>query len=171
MSLELSFTFDPSTYRHYINGHATVLHCHHYMSLTTQLALDYADQGGPRVLRECAEDSIRPMLADYVAKQSIIDAAARLSVGCEYYAVMGLGQMTASGEASGGEVHLSHSHVDEGWVKKFGTSQAPINHFTAGYAAAMFSVAFDKPARGYRVQETQSIAMGSPTTVFELKLV
>ncbi len=169
--MELAFSFDDKTYRHFLNGHATVLHCHHYMSLTTKLAMDFASNDGPRILRESAEDSVRPMFDSYIKQHTITDPAARLQIGCEYYSAMGLGKMTASGEAKGGEVRLPHSHVDEGWVKKFGVSPAPVNHFTAGYAAALFAAAFDKTPRSYRVKEMQSIAMGDSVTVFELSLL
>ena len=29
--LKMKFTFDDKTYRHAMNGHESVLHCHHYM--------------------------------------------------------------------------------------------------------------------------------------------
>jgi hypothetical protein len=168
MNLELAFTFDDKTYRHFLNGHATVLHCHHYMSLTTQLAIRYADWGGPRILRECAEDSILPMLQSYIREKGVSGATERLLVGCAYYSAMGLGRMEASGGSQGGEARLTRSHVDEGWVKKFRTSTDPINHFTAGYVAAMFSAAFERPARAFRAMETHSMATGDSSTTFEI---
>jgi hypothetical protein len=166
--IDLAFTFDDKTFRHFVNGHATVLHCHHYMSLTTQLAIRHADCDGPRILRESAEDSVLPMLQGYIRDKGISGSAERLLVGCAYYSAMGLGRMEASGGEKGGEVRLTRSHVDEGWVKKFGVSATPINHFTAGYASAVFSAAFDRPARAFCALETRSIARGDSITTFQI---
>lgn len=171
MALDIKHTFDDTTFRHSINGHGFVLHCHHYMSLTTKLAEDFADLGAVRVLAEVAEDTIRPVFESYVKEHGITAPADRLQVGCEYFAFMGLGTMTASGGAAGGEVTLPHSHVDEGWVQKWGKHDKPINHFTRGYVAAMFAVAFDKPARSFEAAETASIVMGAPQSVLSVKAV
>ena len=72
MSLQIEHTFDDKTYRHYTNGFMTVMHCHHYMTLATQLAEDFADIGGPRIMAESAEDSMRPMIDDYIKKHNIV---------------------------------------------------------------------------------------------------
>ncbi len=171
MELQLNHTFDDNSYRHFINGHNFVLHCHHYMSLSTRLAEDFADIGGTTVLREVAEDSIRPVLDSYNADNGVSAAEDRLAVGAAYYTAMGLGTMRITGGADSAEVVLEHSHVDEGWVKKFGSADKPINHFTCGFVAAVFGAAFDKPARSFEVTETSSIAAGAPTTVLSVKAV
>lgn len=171
MALEIKHTFDENTFRHFINGHGFVLHCHHYMSLTTKLAEDFADLGAVRVLCEVAEDTIRPVLESYVKEKGIASPAERLQVGAEYFSFMGLGRMTVTGTATGGEVKLPHSHVDEGWVKKWGKHDKPINHFTRGFVAAMFAVAFDKPARSFTATETAAIVTGAPESVLSVKAV
>ena len=122
MELHVNHTFDENTYRHAINGHQFVLHCHHYMGLTTKLAEDFADIGGVRVLRETAEDSLRPIFDSYFREHGVSSPDDRLKIGAEYYAFMGLGAMTVSGTADGGEATLLHSHIDEGWLKKWGKS-------------------------------------------------
>lgn len=169
MTLKINHTFDENTFRHSINGHEFVLHCHHYLSLTSKMAEDFADIGGPKVLREVAEDSIRAVLDSYFAEHGITDPNQRLAVGSEYFSFMGLGQMAVSGSATGGEVTLHHSHVDEGWVKKWGNHGKPINHFTCGFVAAMFGAAFSKPARSFDVSERASIVMGAPASVLVAK--
>lgn len=171
MDLKVDFTFDNKTYRHYMNGHPAVLHCHHYMSLTTKLAEDMNKIGGTQILREVAEDSVRPLFDDYLRQESVNDLEDRLQVGAEYYSVMGMGKMEVveAGE-NGGEVHLTNSHVDEGWIKKWGKHDKAINHFTWGYISAMFAAAFNKPARSYQVRETASIVTGDPKSVFLVKL-
>ncbi len=170
MALKVDFTFDKNTYRHYMNGHMSVLHCHHYMSLTSKLAMDYNDLGGQRILMDATEDSMRPLFDDYIAKNAVTDAAARLNVGAEYYPVMGMGLMQVNGDANGGTVVLTRSHVDAGWIKKWGKQDKPVNYFTCGYIAAMFAAAFNKPARSYEVVETASIVKGDEQSRFTVVL-
>lgn len=169
MPLAINHTFDDNTFRHFVNGHGFVLHCHHYMSLTTRLAEDFADIGGPRVLREATEDSLRPVFESYFRDNGITDPAKRLEAAAEHYAFMGLGMMKVAGTAAGGEVRLPHSHVDSGWTLKWGKHDKPINHFTCGFVAAMFGAAFDKPARAYEVVERASIVMGAPESLLVVK--
>lgn len=163
MPIKVNFTFDPDTYRHYMNGHASVLHCHHYLSLTTKLAEETVEFGGPRILREVAEDSIRPLFDDYFTNQNVTSPEDRLRIGEEYYAVMGMGRMEVSGDQYGGEAVLLHSHVDEGWIKKWGSHNKHINHVTCGYLTALFAAVFERPARSYVVIETTSIVAGDPS--------
>jgi hypothetical protein len=167
--LQVKFTFDENNYRHAVNGHESVLHCHHYMCLTTKVAHQFAKIGGAKILRESAEDSIRPMLDSYIAEHHVKSPEDRLAIGAEYYAVFGMGLMEINGDAESGEVRLLHSHIDEGWIKKFGKSDRPINDFTRGFVAAVFAAAFDKPARSYEVRETASIATGEKVGVLMVR--
>ncbi len=168
--LKTKFTFNKKTYRHAMNGHESVLHCHHYMSLTTKLAEDFKDIGGVRILRESAEDSVRPLLDSYFEENAISSPEKRLELGAEYYAVMGMGLMRISGDGKSGKAILEHSHVDEGWVKKWGKSEQFVNHFSCGFVAAVFSAAFDKPARSYLAEEIASIAMGDEKSVIAVSM-
>ena len=89
-------------------------------------------------------------------------------MAAEFYSVMGMGKMEASGSADSGKVTLSRSHVDQGWMKKWGNSAKPVNHFTRGFIAAMYAAAFDKPARSYAVTETEAIVTGKPASAFAI---
>jgi hypothetical protein len=160
-TMQVEFSFDDGTFRHYINGQPSVLHCHHYMALTTKVATTFRSFGADQILAESTEDSMRVLFDDYNRKHLVPQGPERLRVAGEYYAVMGLGRLQLEGNASGGTVTLQRSHVDEGWVKKFGVSDQPINHVTRGYAAAAFASAFDRPARAYVVTESSSMAMGA----------
>ena len=46
----------------------------------------------------------------------------------------------------------------------------PINHFTCGYIAALFAVTFNKPAKSYRVIETESMAVTGTEGTFIVTL-
>jgi hypothetical protein len=171
MSLKINHEFDKNTFRHSINGHNFVMHCHHYMTLASKIAETFADVGAGQVLQEASEDSIRPVLDSYFAEHGIASPDERLAIGSEYYAFMGMGLMEVSGTADGGEVRLKHSHVDEGWVKKWGKHDRPINYFTRGFVAALFAASFSKPPRSYEVTEKASIVMGAPESILSVKAV
>ncbi|MDD1719806.1 MAG: hypothetical protein LUQ25_07085 [Methanoregulaceae archaeon] len=170
MTLEIKHTFDEKNFRHYLNGFNMVLHCHHYMSLTTKLAIDFDDIGGTRILSESAEDSVRPLLEDYIRNHKI-SGDERLRIGAEFYSLMGMGKMEISGNAGAGNVKLQKSHVDSGWLKKWGNHDNPVNYFTRGYIAAVFGASFDKPARSYRVTENEAIVAGANTSSFTVEMV
>ncbi len=170
MSIKVEHSFDDQTYRHYLNGTLTVMHCHHYMALATQLAEQFADIGAPQILADAAEDSIRPMLDDYFAKNGVGSADEKLAVGVEYYAVIGMGKMQASGSEAGGQASLSASHMDQGWEMKWGKRDTPMNYWTRGYIAAVFAAAFGKPARSYVVTEEAGMITGAPESKFTIRL-
>lgn len=170
MSLKLDFSLDNETFRHYLNGHAVVMHSHHYLALITKLAEELSDIGGPQLLKDVVEESMWTVLNDYVRKNGQTSPLQRCNVGREYYSVYGLGKMKVSGTGSGGEVCLIRSHIDEGWIQKWGHHTKPVNYFTCGYIAAMFAVAFDKPAKSYTVTEKESMAVNGTEGTFIVTL-
>lgn len=170
MSLNLNFSLDNETFRHFLNGHAVVMHSHHYLALVTKLAEDLGDIGGPQLLKDVVEESMLPIFNDYIAQNGLTTPLQKINVGKEYYSVYGLGKIKVGGTEEGGEVCLVGSHVDEGWIRKWGHSAKPINHFTCGYIAAMFSAAFGKPAKSYTVTETAGMAVKGAESTFTVTL-
>ena len=168
MALALDFTFDASTYRHYMNGFLTVLHCHHYMCLYTKTAEQFQDCGGVEILQETAEDSIRPIFDDYFVKHQVTDPAARLQICANFYAAMGLGCMEVTGTSAAGTATLKASHVDQGWIKKWGKRDQPVNYFTCGYLNAAFAAAFGRPARSFASREESSMVSGNGFSRFAI---
>ena len=158
-------SFDPASKRHRINGIQSVLHCHHYTSLYTQLAID---AGETELLTECARESFNTVLAGYLANHEELDTlAAKVDICCQYYALFGLGKMAVNflgGDS--GEVELTSSHTDLGWIKKWGTFDKPVNYITAGFIEALFEVVQDTAPRSFKAIEKQSIVMGAETSVF-----
>jgi hypothetical protein len=167
--LILKQAFDPKVCQHKINGEIYVLHCHHYMTLYTQLAMDCGMLDGRRLLSESSEDTFFPALMDYYSTYNINKLADKISIAEQYYAMAGLGQMkvTCAGPDSG-EVELIRSHVDEGWLKKFGPKEEPINFVTQGFIAALFSALFNRSPRSFKVLETSSIVKGAKKSTFEV---
>jgi hypothetical protein len=168
MDLNLNFDFDGDTYRHRMNGFLSVLHCHHYLCLTTRMAIQFKGIGGIDILRSTAEDALYPLLQEYVTDNNISIPEARLDIGAKYYAVMGMGKMKATLNRKGGTVRLFRSHIDQGWLKKWGRAEGHVNHFTCGYIAAMFSVATDMSPGSFSVTERDSIVTGNKNSYFEV---
>jgi hypothetical protein len=169
MLLQMEHTFDKTTYRHKYNGTTMVMHCHHYMSLLTQLAMEFADVHGTDILSSAAEDSLRPVIEESAKRQGLSSPQDILTIGRELYQQLGMGLMSVTGNEAGGEVTLLRSHVDQGWTKKWGKASIPVNFFTRGFVAAMFCVAYGKPANSYKVDEVQSMAKGDAATSFTVK--
>ena len=158
--------FDPKTKRHSINGIQSVLHCHHYTSLYTQLAIDASET---ELLQECARDSFRSMLDNYFSRHGEVDSLKKkIEIGCQYYSLIGLGMMRVNSLGNdSAEVELLSSHTDDGWKKKWGTYDKPVNYITAGFIEALLESCLMLPAHSFSVQETSAIVMGAKTSTFK----
>jgi hypothetical protein len=165
----LDHKFDPKTCRHTLNGAVSVLHCHHYAALYSQLADDCGMLDGQKLLAECAEDCFAEVLSSYYKKHGITDLTEKISIAEQYYAATGLGQMKVLNVGpESGEVKLLHSHVDDGWIKKWGKHERSINCITSGYIAGIFNAIFDMSARSYSVIEETSIVTGAECSQFNV---
>ena len=165
--LVLDKTFDAQSCRHQIAGITAVLHCHHYTALYSQLAMDCSMLDAKALLAECSEDAWEWFLSGYYRTQGITSIAERIALAEQTYAAAGLGRLrvTCAGPESG-EVTLDHSHVDSGWIKKWGQSSAPVNYIGAGFIAALFAAVFDRQVRTFVATETQSIVSGASCSRF-----
>lgn len=154
--------FDPIRCRHSVNGETYVLHCHHYVTLYTRLAEDCAMLDGKKLLREVTEDTIYEVLVKYYADHAIESVAERVAIAEQYYSFTGLGQMhvVCAGPDSA-EVDLIHSHLDSGWIKKWGQRDKPVNHMSCGFVAGLLAAALGKSRRGFSVTEAASIVSGA----------
>ena len=120
--------FDPKTHRHYVNDTLCVLHCHHYMALYIQLALD---TGKTELLAECARSTYRQFLTQCYEKTAAVSIEEKIQTAVQAYAMQGLGKLSVIYFGSdSGEFELSRSHCDSGWVKKWGVYDKPINSIT-----------------------------------------
>lgn len=167
--LALDRAFDPKTCRHYLNDTMHVLHCHHYATLYSQLADDCSILDAKKLLAECAEDSFYGVLMAYYEDHGITDIVDRIAVAEQYFAAAGLGKMeVVCAGPDGGDVELIHSHVDEGWIRKWGQREDPVNFIGQGYVAALFCAAFGKPVRSFAVTEVASIVAGAERSAFQV---
>lgn len=161
--------FNTQSCRHSMNGFDFVLHCHHFTTLYSRLADDCGMLDGKTLLAEVAEDVFGDVLSSYFRDNQIQSVEDRIAIAEQYYAVTGMGLMKVlcAGTESG-EVELKFSHVDSGWIKKWGKRDVPVNFITCGYIAGMFSAVYGKPSRSFSVLETQCIVSGADSSKFEI---
>ena len=160
--------FDQDKMRHYLNGAGSVLHCHHYSTLFTQLADDANWLSGPQLLAESAEESFYSVLTDYFGEYGITDTQERVGIAEQYYSHVGLGQVAIHANGETWTADMPHAHVDEGWIKKWGQRDKAVNFIGQGYLAAAAAAIQGAPCGTYRVVETQSIVKGADVSKFNI---
>ena len=159
-------SFDEKRCRHVAGSLTYVLHCHHFASLSTQLAIDCTMLDAKKLLADCSEDAFFPVLWAYYKQNNITGIKDRIEIAERYFAEAGLGKLKVKyAGLCAGEVELKHSHLDEGWIKKWGYSSKPINFIGCGYVTALFSTVFGRPRRSYEAKERQSIACGANVSI------
>jgi len=168
---EATLRFDPKRHRHYMNGVHTVLHCHHYATLLTQMADDAAHFDGIRLLSEAAEDVFFDVLGAYYETHHLEAPEDRISVAEDYWKVVGMGliRFTAVG-SQGLEAEMAYSQVDEGWLSKWGSRERPVNFITAGFVAAVAALITKRPRRSFSVKETKGLVCGDDMSAFKATL-
>jgi len=170
--LVIDHRFNSKSCRHSLNGVVHVLHCHHFLALYTQLADDIGMLDGKALLANVTEDVFTKMLSEYYANNCIDSIEDRLNIACQMYSEAGLGKMVidCAGPESG-EISLPVSHVDEGWIRKWGKRDKPVNFVSQGFISGVFSAVFDLPARSYKCMETESVVSGAAVSLFEVTRV
>ncbi len=161
-------TFDSDRMRHYLNGKVSVLHCHHSATLFTQLATDAEDMNGPALLTEASSETFYPVLRDYYRENTVSEIDDRIAIAEQYCAFIGLGEIELGFSDNTGYASMKHSHVDEGWVQKWGQRDSRVNFIGEGFIRAAWAAIFDKSPSECKVEETQSIVSGSSTSKFAL---
>jgi len=160
--------FDRRRMFQYINDEPSVLHCHHYATLFTKVAIDQINLGGPRLLAESMEDAFFLVLKKFFIHEEIQDRDERTRAAEEYSVLTGLGKLRLSISKDGGSAEMSHSHVDEGWIQKWSRTDHPVNFIGQGYIAAACAAVTDNPPRSFDVSETASIVTGEPISRFSI---
>jgi len=160
--------FDDASCRQVVNGTPTVFHCHHYTTLFTQLADDASAFEGARLLAVAAEEFAERELTKYFTEHKLSDLATRLSVAEQYCVFLGLGTLQLRLEQASGTAEMTHSHVDEGWLKKWGRRDRPVNFLGQGFIAGACAAASGAPRGSYAVTETESIVSGAKVSRFRI---
>ena len=168
---EIDHKFDPVHCRHYVNGVLSVLHCHHYATLYTQLAVDAVDFHGIEHLVDNAEDVFFEALGQYFEQNGVVALDDRIEIAQQYWQAVGMGLIRFTGVGKY-EVtaEMEYSHVDEGWLKKWGAGERPVNFFTTGFVAAVAALLNDRPQRSFSVRESKSLVCGDAKSEFKAVL-
>lgn len=161
-------TFNKNNNRHYLNNWCTVLHCHHYATLMTQLAL-YADQfKGEQILKQTSEDVFYAVLADYFSGNDIQKKEDKVSIARDYYRFIGMGLIDFVETGNTIQAKMEYSHIDEGWLKKWGNYKKPVNIITRGFIEAVAAhIGLKTPSR-IEIEETKSLCRGDDVSQFDL---
>jgi hypothetical protein len=171
MSVECEFNqeFDPKYMYQYVNNEISVMHCHHYATLFTKLAIDMDKKlDGARLLKESMEESAYLTLQRLMLTQKVISHNDKVDIAQQYFGLSGLGQLQLKVKSNGGSARLMHSHVDEGWIKKWRKEKKPVNFIGQGYIIAAFSVINGRSIGTYEIEETRSIVKGDRYSEFTI---
>ncbi|WP_444994630.1 hypothetical protein [Aliikangiella sp. IMCC44359] len=167
VQFEVDSKYNTNDKRQYINGNAIVFHCHHYISLFTQLADDAKLFEGEKHLRDAAEETFYAVLLSYMKEHPDIESCNdKKTIAEQYFAFIGLGQIKIEISENGGNVEMPYSHVDEGWIKKWGNRDKSVNFIGHGFIGAAFAVINNLPCGSYQVIETQSKVNGADISKF-----
>lgn len=171
MSLECEFNqeFDPKFMYQYVNNEISVMHCHHYASLFTKLAINMEKIEGPRLLAESMEESAYLTLQRLFLTHSPKSKDEQREIIQQYFGLSGLGQLEIVLETGGGRATMLHSHVDEGWIKKWQRTSKPVNFIGQGYLLAAFALLNGRSIGSYEIEETSSIVKGDRTSSFTIR--
>ena len=169
VQFEAEHHFDSEKMRHYLNGTLSVLHCHHYSTLFAGLACDAVHLRGTELLTEAAAETFHPTLKSYYEQHKIDSITDRIAIAEQYYKYIGLGDVSLEFGKKGGTATMKHSHVDEGWIKKWGRADKRVNYIGEGFIKAAWAAIFNKSNWSeIKVDETQSIVKGASTSRFDL---
>ena len=59
-----------------------------------------------------------------------------------------------------GELKLTRSLFDEGWLMKWGKSEKSVNYIGFGFISAMFNCLFNAPRNSYKIKELARLCSG-----------
>jgi hypothetical protein len=170
MGVDCNFNqeFDTNHMYQYVNNEISVMHCHHYATLFTRLAIDMDRIGGTRFLTEAMEESSYLTLHRAFLTQNLTSKTDKAAVAEQYFGLSGLGKLELEVGGTGGKAKMIHSHVDEGWIKKWKKEDREVNYIGQGYIAAAFSIINGNPVGYYQVKETKSIVKGDACSEFSI---
>lgn len=168
MICKFEHAFDSERCLQYVNNESAVMHCHHYSAIFTKLALATPALNGAGNLFDAMEETAYLTLRRYFTVEEVTATAERRQIAEEYFQLAGLGLVALDLSVAGGHASMRHSHVDEGWIKKWGQHPRPVNLIGQGYLAGAAAALFDQVIGSYAVKETQSLVMGAPRSEFRI---
>lgn len=169
--LEIVERFDPDACRQYLNDWCTVLHSHHFAALLSQLADDAEDFNGIHHLKRAAEDTFHEVLDHYFKQHEVSLIEDRVAVAEQYWETVGMGQIRFKCvEKYAVSAEMEFSHVDQGWLEKWGKRDKEVNFITQGFVAAAAALFSGKSPGSFTVIESRSLIAGDEVSVFKAVL-
>lgn len=161
--------FDSSTNVASLGGESLVFHCHYYnCALQEALESGLGDEAG-QVQSSAAERAVRAQLSELCRGKTAVET---LETGASLFSRLGFGLIhLADIGPEGGTVVCAHSHYAMGWLATRGERSTPVCHFVAGFVAAAFGVAHDRPADRVRVTETSCFATGAERCLLKVEVL
>jgi predicted hydrocarbon binding protein len=160
--------YDSEKARQYLNGVHSVLHCHHYTALFSQLADDAKLLNGPKLLADAAEEMAHDVLKDFFEYNKVENVNDRKTLVESHFSYVGLGKLKIELENESGSAVMESSHVDESWIKKWGNREQPVNYIGQGFLAGAFSAIFSEEINSFQVEEIESIVSGAERSTFKI---
>lgn len=162
--------FDPTRCRQVADGRGIVLMSQHYAVLSVRLAEEAEFLPGVEILRRTVETTLLGILRDLIQEGGLEGRDARAELCRSYWAACGMGDLRIDRcDPEGGTAEMRRSHVDEGWLRLWGRRDRPVNLFTQGFLAAVWSAVGDEPTGTYQVREVQSLVSGASSSVFTVE--
>jgi len=111
------------------------------------------------------------VLDNYFQQKCVDTVNEKVALAEQYWQVVGMGliSFTAIGKYAATAV-MEYSHLDEGWLKKWGGRDKPVNFFTCGYVAAVAALLNNKSPRSFTVKEIKSLVAGDDVSEFKAVL-
>jgi predicted hydrocarbon binding protein len=135
------------------------------------LAIDAEELGGIANLVKAGEKIFGDVLKTYYEKNGLDNVEDKVEIAGQYWKTIGMGliDIKITNESSG-VATMEYSHLDEGWLKKWGGADRPVNFFTQGFLAGAFAAIFNKPWDSYGVEESKSLVKGDDVSEFTISL-
>ncbi len=167
LEMELPQHLDIQTFTDYLMNNLNNRSNHYFLAVYTQIAGRIPMSGTAKILTDISEEVFYSSLKTLMESDHASTIPHRFYIAELYYAAVGLGKLKFNLEKNEGI--LSHSMLDNAWIRLFSTSTTPINFVTSGYIAATFGLVFGKPLHSYRVSEKKSIACGESFSIFKIQ--
>ncbi|HHO51792.1 MAG TPA: hypothetical protein ENK18_13175, partial [Deltaproteobacteria bacterium] len=170
MSTQIPQRLDADHRRFVVAREPHLLHCHHYNTFLLRSILDAHFVDSLPFLVGAGNEVAFHQLSALFKEADLQDVGARKELAAELYRWAGFGVLDLSTlTEEGGTLQTAHSHYSMAWNAKFGTADAPMDHFTAGWLSGALAAIYDRPQGQFAVRQTDDMAAGAALNRFTLE--
>lgn len=154
-----------------VSDHLVLGASHHDVVLLDRAVSDALGSESRAVKHQAAFDASFALLGSISNRLGIEAGGDLLELATELFATLGLGELrfeldATGGQAVGSALLVGHGQLERGAVPRAGA--APLDAFSAGFAAAAASVAFPSDWGAFQAEERSCVARGDTHCVFAL---